>query len=116
MCKTKYCRNPTSSYCSTCRSRKSKKRDLFRYAYQTLKDNAKRRNIEFTISFEYFKKFCIKTNYIGKKGITAESYTVDRKKNHLGYIPGNLQILTLRDNVLKRHMSYDWQHKYARYY
>ena len=130
MCKTKRCKGKTpnnTTYCSTCRSRQSRLRDLFRYSYTTCKNNAKRRGIEFTITLAYFKKFAIKTEYIGKRGITSDSYTLDRKDNNIGYVPGNLQVLTNSENASKgsmsmkeykrkRSLSYDWYNKYARYY
>lgn len=49
------------------------------------------------------------------KGRTAESYTVDRINDDLGYVPGNLQVLTNRDNVIKqRKLEYDYRTKYGR--
>lgn len=72
-----------------------------RYAYQTLKDNAKRRGKVFTISFDYFKRFAIRVDYMAKKGITATSYHVDRIVEELGYVEGNLQLLENRENVKK---------------
>lgn len=86
-----------------------------RACYNTLKYNAKRRGKQFDISFEYFMKFCIETNYISGKGKTKESYSIDRIDNNLGYIEGNLQILTLGDNTRKRvnTLHYDWEQKQA---
>lgn len=52
---------------------------------------------------------------MGRKGT---SYTIDRIKNEKGYVPGNIQVLTLSQNSSKgtRVLSYDWYHKTAKYY
>ena len=103
-CKTKYCRNQArkaSNYCSTCSGRKYRERHKLKYAYQTLKDNAKRRNKVFAISFEYFAKFATEVDYLAKKGIKQTSWHIDRIKEELGYIEGNLQLLQNKDNVKK---------------
>lgn len=71
-------------------------------AYQTLKYNSKRRNIEFDLTFEEFEEFAIKEDYIGKKGRLGTSYTIDRKEEHIGYTKNNIQILTRSQNSLKR--------------
>jgi hypothetical protein len=82
-----------------------------RSAYAALKHNAKRRHKQFTISFECFKQFCFETNYMAGKGRTKKSYSVDRIKEELGYVEGNLQVLTVSDNSRKRHkvLNYDWE-------
>lgn len=86
--------------------------DPVRYSYNNLKVNATRRGKPFTITLAYFRRFCYRTDYIAGKGRTADSYTVDRIKEHLGYIPGNLQKLKNKDNV-KKYLNYDWQNKIA---
>jgi hypothetical protein len=88
--------------CSACVKKIYIEKDPVRYAYQTTKDNAKRRGKEFTISLEYFRKFCVESEYIKKKGITAKSFTIDRKDNTKGYVEGNLQVLTNGQNVIKK--------------
>jgi hypothetical protein len=119
-CKTRYCSNRSHGrqFCSTCRKRKSRESDPIRTAYVNKKSDAKRRGIEFTITLEYFRKFCYKYKFIKNMGRTAHSYSVDRINNKLGYIPGNLQVLTVAQNASKgtRVMSYDWYHKTAKYF
>lgn len=83
-------------------------------AYDNLKWNAWRRGKPFTITFAYFQKFCFKTDYIAGKGRSKESYSVDCKIAIKGYVPGNLQCLTLSDNAkkgVKKMLVYDWEHK-----
>jgi hypothetical protein len=103
----------TNCKCGTCRCRTWRKNNPVKYSYNNLKNRAKQRGKVFTISFEYFEKFCYKTNYIKGKGRTATSSTVDRKIEELGYIPGNLQKLPLNKNIRKRYLLYDWQTKTA---
>lgn len=107
-CKTKRCINQakTGNFCHKCVKRKFKENNPERYAYDTLKNNAKRRGKEFTITFEYFKRFAKRTSYIAGKGIEKESLHIDRKKEYLGYVPGNLQVLTNSENI-KKYLRYD---------
>jgi hypothetical protein len=83
------------------RNKEWRERNPLMYSYMSLRDNAKRRGKEFTITFEYFKRFAIRTDYINKKGITAQAYHVDRIDETKGYVPGNLQALPNIDNVQK---------------
>ena len=74
------------------------------YAYQTLKDNARRRGKEFSLTLEQFKRFCRKTDYISGKGKTKTSYSIDRIENDKGYTLKNIQILPLGENS-KKHLK-----------
>lgn len=115
-CKTKYCRNnTTSNYCSTCRSRKSRSSDPLRYSYTTLKNNSKRRGKVFQLTIEEFNKFCIKYNYLRGKGKTSESYSIDCIENDKGYVKDNIRVLPLADNSRKgtKILHFDWRIKYA---
>jgi len=78
-----------------------KKANPLRYAYQSLKDNAKRRGKEFDISFDQFKDFCIKTAYIQNRGRLAGSFHIDRIDETGGYTLDNIQVLTNSENVQK---------------
>jgi hypothetical protein len=116
-CITPRCRNKTSRgfCCSTCRARKTREADPIRYAYTTSKNNAKRRGKIFELTFEQFKAFFYKYDYIKGKGRTKESFTIDCIINDLGYVEGNIRILPLVDNARKgvKMLSYDWQTNYA---
>lgn len=81
-------------------------------AFQTLRQNARRRGKEFTLTFEDFEAFCYAFDYIAGKGRKAKSYTVDRIDNEKGYTRDNIQMLTKSDNV-KKYLSYDWQTRTA---
>lgn len=85
-----------------------RERNPKKYAYLTLKANAKRRKKLFDLTYEDFEKFCYRYKYIGKKGRTAEGYGVDRKREEDGYTLDNMRILKNGNNV-KKYKSYDWE-------
>lgn len=115
-CATPGCRKKITrkKICPTCATKRYRQRYPMMYAYLTLRSNAKRRHKVFTISFEYFKQFCYETNYMWGKGRTKNSFSVDRIKEELGYIEGNLQVLRVGKNK-KKHLEYDWQNKQAKF-
>lgn len=96
--------------CDNCRIKQYKAKHPIKYAYQSLRVNAKHRGKVFTISFEYFKEFCIKTKILLGRGRNADSYHIDRIKEELGYVEGNLQVLTNTEN-LRKYREYDWHTK-----
>jgi hypothetical protein len=106
-CKTRRCSNKASAggLCSGCLSARYRKKYPIKAAYYILKENAKRRGKVFELSFEEFEQFAIKTDYIKKKGITAQSFHIDRKEETGGYTAGNLQLLTNSQNV-KKYLKY----------
>lgn len=74
--------------------------------YRNAKSRAKKSNIEFTISErdiivpEYCPILNIKlTENIGESG--PDSYSLDRINNKLGYIPGNVHVISMRANQIK---------------
>ncbi len=91
-------------YCKHCYNKRYKEKNPERYAYRNLKSNAKSRGKEFTITFDYFKQFCFETEYIKNKGKTSKSYSIDRIKDELGYVPGNIRILELGQNTAKNNV------------
>lgn len=90
--------------------RKWREKNPKMYAYITLRDNAKRRNKPFTITFEDFCEFCYRYKYIGKKGRTKDGYGVDRIREELGYVPGNIAIKKNGNNT-RKYKTYEWQTK-----
>ncbi len=54
--------------CSTCLSRIYRHNNRVKYAYDTLRSNAKRRGHGFELTLEQFEKFAIATDYIINKG------------------------------------------------
>ena len=103
-CATKHCRNDAAkgrTICFKCKSARYKQNNPERHAYNTLKNNAKRRGVFFNLSFEEFKEFCYKYDYIAGRGRTKESYSIDRIDNMKGYTKDNIQVLTLSENSSK---------------
>lgn len=94
---------PSRPTCYTCKSKLWREKNPIAYVYNNLKKSAKKRKYDFTITLKYFTKLVIKEKLMENRGRSAESFTVDRIKNHLGYIPGNLQIMTKSDNTKKWH-------------
>lgn len=121
-CSSKNCRKsraPKRRICWSCIELKKKLKDPIKYSYGTFRRNARRRGILFTISLEYFRKFAYEVDLTQKRGRVATAYHIDRKIDELGYVEGNLQLLTCHDNVMKEHerrrvskqIWYDWQTK-----
>lgn len=112
MCKTERCRKipKRGNYCASCIIRKFKEAHPEKYAYFVLKNNAKARKKVFTITFEYFLKFITKTKYMRGKGINVDSLHIDRKREEVGYVPRNLQVLTNKAN-LQKYLRYQYDEK-----
>jgi hypothetical protein len=103
-CKKKSGKVYTPLYCSACARRAWAEKNPEKYLYANLRGNARRRGKVFTISFEYFKKFLERENYLHRKrGRTKSSVSVDRPNNSLGYVEGNLKAITIKANSEKRH-------------
>jgi len=83
-----------------------------RYAYGTLKNNSKRRGKEFNLTFQQFKEFAIKTDYINKKGRTGQNYHIDRIDETKGYTTDNIQCITNTENV-KKYIRFKYRDQYG---
>lgn len=104
-CITSGCRNKhrvKKRYCGYCVTKKYRQDHPIRYAYMTLRDNAKRRKKFFDLTFEQFSAFVAKNNYMELKGRTAQSLSIDRERNELGYTATNIRAITLSENDKKR--------------
>ena len=104
-CSTPDCTNEAALHrkiCLTCKSKLYRERNPLKYWYDTLKMNARRRGKPFTLTLEQFSEFCKRTGYDELKGKTANSLSVDRIKDHLGYSIDNIQAITLSENAAKR--------------
>ncbi len=105
-CKTLYCRNLSygkGNFCSKCLKRKWAQTHPIEYTFANLKQNAKRRGKEFSLTIESFTQWCIENNYIELKGRLSGSMTIDREKENEGYHAWNLKIRTNADNIRKMH-------------
>lgn len=111
-CSTEKCKNKTTrgSKCSSCKSRAYREKYPMRSAFYNLRSNAKRRNKDFSLTFEQFIRFCNRTDYIRKKGRSSTSYTIDRRCESQGYHLWNIQVLENGENI-KKYLRYYWDEK-----
>jgi len=76
-------------------------RNPVRAAYDSLRTRARRRNIIFTLTLAHFTEIITPTAYLTESGSTRYCLHIDRKDATLGYINGNIQVLTCTENVAK---------------
>lgn len=108
LCKTEGCSNlaaPRRTICYKCKTAAHRERHPIKYAYDMLKRSAKRRNYEFGLTLSFFTDFVKATGYMEGKGRLFDSLTIDRKKNHLGYLPDNIEVITKSANSQKYHQQ-----------
>lgn len=84
--------------CRCCRNRLSRANNQEAFAYREVKYSAKKRGHNFTISFAYFCDLIKGTDYLRLKGRGPEDLQINRIKDELGYIPGNVEVTTGRNN------------------
>jgi hypothetical protein len=110
-CQTKYCRGVCSPggrspYCGKCRARQFRANHPVRAHFNNLRNRARARGHEFTISFAEYEKFWFESGYGAKHGKTKESFSIDRIRPELGYVPGNIRAKTLSENARLRFVPY----------
>lgn len=107
LCCNAYCKRqarPGRWDCYNCHKKNFRIRHPLRYTYNTLKNNAKRRGKDFTLTFDQFAAFANKINYMNKKGTKAKSMSIDRIDEGRGYHFDNIQGLSIRENIYKYKM------------
>jgi len=116
-CNTKYCRRPAKGrFCYHCQREQKKERNPYRYWYGVNKRNAKRRALKagngkfWYVTFEHWVKFCDETGYLAIKGRHKDAASVDCKINELGYIDGNIRVLTVGENASKGAKRVTWNY------
>jgi hypothetical protein len=87
------------------------------------KSRAKRKGLEFTITHEdiYIPSHCPVlglefSHRIGKSGPCENSPTLDRIDNKLGYVPGNIEVISWRANRIKCDATPKELMRVAKYY
>ncbi len=103
LCQTPFCRKRVRKhrrFCNTCRNRKYD--DSLRRLFRNLKSSAKRRGKAFALSWDYFCDLVISTGYDINHGNGASDLHIDRINPDLGYVEGNLQVITCSENSRKR--------------
>ena len=103
-CESRNCKNEAVKHRKLCpkhRSREYKKNHFPKYTFNALKQNAKRRNKPFKLSYNEFLLFCESTEYLFLKGKDAESLSIDRIDDSKGYSYDNIRAITLKENIIK---------------
>lgn len=104
-CVIAHCKNNShrkDRFCCKHRREYQKLNNPLRYWFDVLRQNAKRRKKDFTLTIEEFKIFCDNTGYLELKGKNAGGYTIDRRKDSIGYTFENIFVLTNSQNSRKR--------------
>ncbi len=118
-CQTPYCRKTAykrrdgyqNLYCCNCIAHRWKMRDPFAYHHNALRNNAKRRGKEFTITVDQYREFAIREGLFSPTGTKYPNRSIDRIDQNRGYHLDNIQVLTLSENVRKKYTDY-WAAKY----
>ena len=129
---TEFYRSKKDGYQSRCKVCKDKEHKLrceanpYRQIFAAKKNHAKSRGIEFTIKFEdvIWNEVCpvlgIDLDYkrfnADRCGVRYHSPSFDRVSPNLGYIPGNVIIVSARANTIKNNATVDELERVASYY
>lgn len=110
-CLTKNCRNVPakrcqSKRCSRCKTREHKEKNPYAYFLNRLRNNAKRRGHECTLTVEEFKAFCEETGYLETRGRMSGCMSIDRINQDEGYHFDNIQIMEVGENSRCQHVPY----------
>ena len=70
-------------------------------AYDNLRASARKRKIVFTLTMAHFVEVVTPTRYMDDAGRTRFCLHIDRKVTALGYVDGNIQVMTCTENVTK---------------
>jgi hypothetical protein len=88
--------------CITCQTRIYRANHPARDAYFHIKDRARRRNQIFTITLDDLLAVPRIDEYLLLRGRGIDDLHLDRIQVHLGYAPGNLQVITAEENLRKQ--------------
>lgn len=95
-----------SPFCIKCKQARWKEKNPLKYSFGNLRRRAKQRGHEFSLTFEQYVEFSVKTGYARLKGKTSLSLSIDRKKNDRGYHADNIQAITLAENSRKQYVPF----------
>lgn len=70
-------------------------------AFDNLRHHAKQRKISFTLTLQHFTEVIAPTSYLDEKGCERFNLHIDRIHTHMGYVDGNIQVITCTENVHK---------------
>ncbi len=98
--------------CHMHRMRRVRETNPIQYVFNNLRCNAKRRGKEFNLTLREFRNWIATTDYMKRRGKTADSLSIDRIDNSKGYKIGNLQIVTLSYNSRKSYFDIWFEEHY----
>lgn len=104
-CKHWGCTNesrPGSRDCETCKARKARIKNPEREVFRDVKKSAKKRGIEFNLSFDQFMEFDKQTGFTASRGKGKEDLVIDRIDPKRGYEFDNIRALTYVENCRRR--------------
>lgn len=111
LCCVKGCRHRIKRgkgrFCRRCRDRRYKIQSPVSYAYDKLKQSAKRRGHEFTLTVAELEMFFEANPALySERGRAKECLSIDRIDATKGYSFDNIQVLTVSENGRKAHVDY----------
>jgi hypothetical protein len=87
--------------CPKCNMRLARARNPIKAAYDNIRKRAKERGQIFSISLRNFSRVVRKSGYVDRKGRRSGDLHIDRCIPALGYVMGNIRVITARANVAK---------------
>jgi len=97
----------TRPFCNKCRTRLFRLNNPITYILQRLRRRANKKRVPFGLTPEYMADFLAGTGYLEGRGRGNDDLQIDRIEIRLGYVPGNIQIITGLENRKKEH-EYDY--------
>ena len=91
---------------NTCKSKLYREQNPLRCIYLFKKGDAKKRGLEFTLTFSHFYKIAIATNLLEHRGRAGDSLTLERSNNELGYTDNNFEIISKSENTKRYWENY----------
>lgn len=110
-CIVKFCRHkvPLHHHSDKCGKHKSQAYKILhpiKYTFNKIKQRAKERGHEFTLTIEEFTQFVNSTEYMERKGRSKYSLSIDRKNPTEGYHIWNIRVLPYGENSRKQWVPY----------
>lgn len=104
LCRVKFCpgdKRWNSTLCHKHAQRWFRFTNPLKAAFDSRRNQARRRGLIWEISFKDFKTLCKETSYLEGVGITRDCLQIDRIDGSKGYTIDNIQIITVSENVAK---------------
>lgn len=119
-CATPYCKRAAykrpdgnrDNLCCRCNARRWKASNPFAYFFNALRNNARRRGKEFTLTLDEYRDFAIREGLFSPAGTKYPNRSIDRIDQSRGYHLDNIQVLTISENVRKKYTDY-WAKRHA---